>query len=348
MTLRVALIGYGTGGAVFHAPLISSVPELRLDAIVTSRRDDVLARYPGVEVLDGTDRLWEATDRYDLVVISVPNRKHVALAREALTSGMPVVLDKPVAATAADARSLAALAAVRGLPVIPFHNRRWDGDFRTVAQLVEDGALGAVPRLESRFERWRPRVKESWKESADPRDAGGVLFDLGAHLIDQAVALFGRPGTVYAEIDTRRPGATTSDDVFVALTHPGGEHSHLWMSATAADLGPRFRILGADASYVVSGMDPQEDALREGRTPADDPAWGQAPSDRYGRRGTPDDTRPEPTMPGAYQEFYRAVARTLTENAPPPVDLNDAITGLDIIEAATESSKTRTTITLKP
>ncbi|MFD0689401.1 Gfo/Idh/MocA family oxidoreductase [Actinomadura fibrosa] len=341
MDLRVALIGYGTGGSVFHAPLVSAVPGLRLAAVVTGnpeRQRAVRERYPETRILDSADRLWEAGGAYDLVVVTAPNRQHVPLARTALTSGLPVVLDKPVAATAADARSLAALSAVRGLPVIPFHNRRWDGDFRTVRRLVDEGALGGVLRFESRFERWRPKVKAGWKESGDPRDAGGILYDLGSHLIDQAIALFGRPERVYAEIDARRPGAAAPDDVFVALAHAGGVRSHLWMSATAARLGPRFRVLGDRAAYEVFGMDGQEDALRAGRTPAD-PGFGVADPEAYGRVGTPGDERPEPTEDGAYQEFYAGVVRTLRDGAPPPVALADAIAGLEAVEAAIRSSR---------
>lgn len=340
MSLRVALIGYGTGGAVFHAPLISSVPDLELSAVVTGnpeRQAAVRSRYPDARVLDHPDRVWQTNGEYDLVVVTAPNRQHVPLARTALTTGLPVVLDKPVAATAADARSLAALSAVRGQPVIPFHNRRWDGDFRTVRRLVGAGAIGGVQRFESRFERWRPEVKPGWKESSDPRDAGGILYDLGSHLIDQAIALFGRPERVYAELDVRRPGAESVDDAFVALAHPHGVRSHLWMSATAAELGPRFRVLGDRAAYTVHGMDGQEDALREGRTPEDE-HWGEAPPESYGSLGTPGETRPEPTDPGAYQDFYIGVARTLRGESPPPVTLTDAIAGLEVIEAALRSA----------
>ncbi|WP_207944514.1 Gfo/Idh/MocA family oxidoreductase [Actinomadura rubrisoli] len=341
MDLRVALIGYGTGGSVFHAPLISSVPGLRLAAVVTGdpeRQRAVRDRYPEAKVLAAADRLWEASGAYDLVVVAAPNRQHVPLARTALTSGLPVVVDKPAAASAADARSLAALSAVRGLPVIPFHNRRWDGDYRTAWRLIASGALGDVLRLESRFERWRPEVRAGWKESGDPRDAGGILHDLGPHLIDQAVALFGRPERVYAEVDARRRGAAAADDAFVALTHRGGTRCHLWMSATAARPGPRFRILGSRAAYTVSGMDGQENALRAGLTPQD-PEYGVTPPEAYGRLGTPGDDRPEPTENGAYQDFYAGVGRALRGEGPPPVDLGDAITGLEVIEAAIRSAQ---------
>ncbi|RFS82460.1 oxidoreductase [Actinomadura spongiicola] len=348
MDLRVALIGYGTGGSVFHAPLISSVPGMRLAAVVTGdaeRRRAVRERYPDTEVVDGPDRLWGSARAYDLVVVAAPNRWHVPLARTALTSGLPVVVDKPVAASTADARSLAALSAVRGLPVFPFHNRRWDGDYRTAQHLITSGTLGDIRRFESRFERWRPKVTESWKESADPRDAGGVLFDLGTHLIDQAVALFGRPTTVYAEIDTRRPAGTSPDDVFVALAHRGGVRSHLWTSATAARPGPRLRVLGSRAAYTVTGMDAQEERLRGGLTPAD-AGYGAVPAESYGVIGTPGDERPEPTLPGAYHDFYAAVARALTGDAPPPVTLADAITGLEVVEAAARSAAEGTVIDL--
>ncbi|REF00393.1 Gfo/Idh/MocA family protein [Thermomonospora umbrina] len=341
MALRVALIGYGTGGAVFHAPLIDSVPDLTLSAVVTGnpqRRQAVHDRHPDTRILDTTARLWDTAASYDLVVITAPNRRHVPLAREALHAGLPVVIDKPVAVTAAQAHDLAALADARGLAAIPFHNRRWDGDFRTLRRLVHDGDLGDVQRLESRFERWRPTIKPGWKESADPRDAGSILYDLGPHLIDQALVLFGRPDRVYAELDIRRPDAQTHDDAFVALEHAGGVRTHLWMSATAADLGPRFRALGSRASYVTYGLDGQEDALRAGRTPLDD-GWGQAPPESYGRLGTPGDTRTVPTSPGAYQDFYLATARALRGEAPPPVDFMDAVHGIEIIEAALRSAE---------
>lgn len=336
MTLRVALIGYGLGGAAFHAPLITSVPGLVLVAVVTGnpgRQDAVRQRYPGVAVLPEPELVFRDSGGYDLVVITTPNRTHVPLATEALRAGLPVVIDKPVAVTTAQARGLAEI----GPAVFPFHNRRWDGDFRTIRRLIAEGALGDVQRFESRFERWRPEVKESWKESKDPADAGSILYDLGTHLIDQAICLFGPPTHVYAEVDTRRPQAAAADDVFLGLTHAGGTRSHLWMSATAADLGPRFRVLGDRASYVVHGMDGQEDALRAGRTPRE-PGWGQMPPETYGFLGVPGRARPVRTDPGAYQEFYSGVAAALAHGKPSPVPLADAIAGLEVIEAALRSA----------
>jgi predicted dehydrogenase len=258
-----------------------------------------------------------------------------------------VVIDKPVATAVADARALEALAAERGLLAVPFHNRRWDGDFRTVRRLLAEDALGRVHRFESRFERWRPQIKPGWKESADPADAGSILYDLGSHLIDQAVTLFGRPRQVYAEIDTRRPGAAVADDVFVALTHAGGHRSHLWMSAIAAHLGPRFRVLGDRAAYLVSGLDGQEEALRAGRTPLDG-GWGLEPPESYGLIGTPGSMRTQATEPGAYQDFYAELARAVRGEAPPPVPLADAILGLEVIEAAVRSAAEGRIVELPP
>jgi predicted dehydrogenase len=328
-TLRVALLGYGTGGAVFHAPLVAAAPDLDLAAVVTSdpgRQASVRSRYPDAEVLDRPDPVWAGG--YDLVVITTPNRTHVPLARAALDAGLPVVVDKPVAPTAAEARSLAG-----GPLVVPFHNRRWDGDFRTVERLRAEGALGRVLRFESRFTRWRPEIKPGWKETADPAAAGGVLYDLGSHLVDQAITLFGPPSEVYAEVDVRRPGAEAADDAFVALTHDGGVRSHLWMSAVSADLGPRFRVLGDRAAYTSYGLDVQEAQLREGLTP-DDPAYGVTPPEGHGLLGVPEHARPYPTERGRYQDFYPAVAAAVRGEAPPPVTLDDAVVCLEVIEAA--------------
>ncbi|ROO88373.1 putative dehydrogenase [Actinocorallia herbida] len=336
MTLRVVLIGYGLGGAAFHAPLISSVPGMMLVAVVTGnpeRQEAVRQRYPGVAVLPDASAVFAEPQHCDLVVVSTPNRTHVPLATAALKSGLPVVVDKPVAVTAAQARELESY----GPPVFPYHNRRWDGDFRTARRLIAEGALGKVQRFESRFERWRPEVTESWKESRDPSDAGSILYDLGTHLVDQSICLFGPPTHVYAEVDTRREGAQVPDDVFLGLTHEGGVRSHLWMSATAADLGPRFRVLGSEASYVIQGMDGQEAALRAGRSPRE-PGWGQMPPESYGLLGVPGRARPVRTDAGAYQDFYRGVAATLQEDAPPPVPMSDAIAGLEVIEAALRSA----------
>ncbi|MCC9307924.1 Gfo/Idh/MocA family oxidoreductase [Kitasatospora sp. RB6PN24] len=344
--LRVGLIGYGLAGSVFHAPLISTTPGLRLAAIVTAdpeRRAQAAARHPQARLLGAADELWPLG--LDLVVVATPNRTHIPLATAALHAGLPVVVDKPLAATAAEGAALAALAESRGLLLSVFQNRRWDGDFRTVSELVRAGQLGRVHRFESRFERWRPQLKGGWRELGDPTEVGGVLYDLGSHLVDQALTLFGPAAQVYAEVDLRRVGAQADDDAFIALTHTGGTRSHLWMSAAAAHLGPRFRVLGSQASYTSWGLDGQEDALRAGRTPLDE-GWGRTPAERYGRLGTVDDSISRPTLPGAYQEYYQGIALALRGQGAAPVEPREAVAALAVLEAARRSAAEGRTVTL--
>ena len=348
--IRVALVGYGYGGSTFHAPLISTTPAMVLAGVVTrdpARAAEVGRRYPGCRVLDRPDDLFAEPGAWDVIVVSTPNRTHVGLATAALEAGLHCVVDKPVAADPSAARDLGRLAAARARLLVPFHNRRWDGDFLTVRALVDDGRLGTVHRFESRFERWRPDPSvgrgPGWKDDPDPAAGGGLLFDLGSHLVDQALVLWGRPRDVYAELDARRPGVHVDDDAFVALSWNDGRRAHLWASALAADPGPRFRVLGSRSAYVKWGMDPQEDALRGGLTPAvlD---WGAAPPDTWGRLGGD----PVPTVPGAYPRFYAALASSVRDGAPPPVAWADAVTGLEILDAARRSAAGRSVVELAP
>ncbi|MFI1095182.1 Gfo/Idh/MocA family oxidoreductase [Streptomyces sp. NPDC020917] len=348
--LRVALVGYGPAGSFFHAPLIAATPGLVLDTIVTGsqeRRAQAGAAHPGVAFAATADELWTRAGELDLVVLASPNRTHVPLATTALQAGLPVVVDKPLAGSAAEARALAALAEARGLLLSVFQNRRWDSDFLTLKALLADRELGEVQRFESRFERWRPQLKGGWRESGDPAEIGGLLYDLGSHLVDQALTLFGPARQVYAESDVRRPGAAADDDSFIAVTHTSGVRSHLWMSATTARLGPRFRVLGSTGGFVTYGLDPQEAALREGLRPgADGPAWGAEPQSAWGTAGTDDDVRTVPSLPGDYPAFYAAIETALREGTAPPVTALEAADALDVIEAAHRSARTGTTVTL--
>ncbi len=344
--LRVALVGYGMGGSMFHAPFIAADPRLQLDFVVTAnpdRRSAVLARYPDTRLIDSTDDLLARLDDIDLVVVTTPNSTHEAIAEAVLSRRRPVVVDKPVTVTAAGTRRLAGLAQEVGRTIVPFHNRRWDGDFRTVVSLLQSGELGVLTTFESRYERWQPEVNRSveraWKNDPQSGAGTGILFDLGTHVIDQAVMLFGRPQAVYAEVANRRTGSQVDDDVFVALHYPHGPRVHLWMSAVAADQGPRFRLLGDVSAYVKRGMDVQEALLSDGRSPTE-PGWGKEPPALWGHIGAGTEWRAVPTLAGAYQLFYAGIALHLLEGAPPPVDIADAITTADIIEAAYRSSRT--------
>jgi predicted dehydrogenase len=337
---RVAIIGYGLAGSVFHAPLIAATPGLELAAVVTSnpeRAAQAAADHPGASVLAAPDEVWRRADSLDLVVIATPNSSHAPLALKAIAEGLPLVIDKPFARSVAEASSVLEAARASGVALTVYQNRRWDGDFLTLQRLLGEGALGSISRFESRFERWRPVPKPGWRESGSPADAGGLLFDLGAHLIDQALVLFGPVTRVYAEVDRRRPNIEAPDDVHLVLTHAGGVHSDLWASAVASDLGARFRVLGDRAAYVKHGLDIQEDALRAGGRPDRDESWGFEAEASWGSLGTPGDSSPVATEAGAYQRFYAGVATALRDGVPMPVDPRDSIEGLRIIEAAQQS-----------
>jgi scyllo-inositol 2-dehydrogenase (NADP+) len=338
--VRIGLIGYGLAGASFHAPIIQAVPGLRLAAVVTSdpgRAAAVADRHGAVVVLPDADALWRRAEALDAVVIASPNRTHVPLALAALDAGLHVVVDKPLAATTIDARRLCDAAEGAGRVLTVYQNRRWDGDFLTLRRLLADGLLGDVLRYESRFEKWRPAPKPGWRESDDPRDAGGILYDLGSHLVDQALVLFGPVRAVYAELDRRRPGALVDDDAFVALTHESGVRSHLWMSAVAGQSGPRMRVLGSRGTWTKRGLDVQEAALRAARAPHG-PDWGEEPESAWGVLGADENVRPVPTEPGDYRRFYAALVAAIRHGAPPPVDPRDAVASLQILEAARRSA----------
>jgi scyllo-inositol 2-dehydrogenase (NADP+) len=339
--IRVGLIGYGLGGSAFHAPFIATTPGLQLAAVVTrddARRREVAARYPSARVVDDVDALLRDDADVELVVVSTPNRLHHQLAVQAIDAGRHVVVDKPMVPTAAEARALSARAHARGVVLAPFMNRRWDGDFQTLRALIADGALGEPTRLESRFERWRPTPSGGWREREEPGEAGGTLFDLGSHLVDQALVLFGPVAGVYAELDRRRAGAEVDDDAFVALTHASGARSHLHMSAVAAQEGPRFRLLGTRGAFTKWGLDVQEAALRAGAVPSG-PGWGVEPAAAHGLLGVGVDSRRVPTIRGDYGAFYRGLVAAVREGAPPPVSPLDAVAGLTVIEAARDSAR---------
>ncbi len=345
-SIRVGLLGYGLAGSVFHGPLIAATPGLWLAAIVTSepaRAARAQADHPDARLVASPDELWSMAGELDLAVVATPNRTHVPLALAALEAGLAVVVDKPLAPSAAEGRRVLAAARERGHPLTVFQNRRWDGDFLTVRRLLAAGDLGRVSRFESRFERWRPVIEPGFRESSGAEDAGGVLFDLGAHLIDQALQIFGPVTTVYAEADRRRVGALVDDDAFVALTHASGTHSHLWMSAATAQPGPRFRVLGDRAGYTKTGLDVQEEALAGGARPGD-PGFGEDDPQRWGLLGSEGNLRAVPTERGRYDAFYAGVLAALRKGAPMPVDPADSVRVIELIEAAHGSAAAGETV----
>jgi scyllo-inositol 2-dehydrogenase (NADP+) len=334
---RAALIGYGLAGSLFHGPLIAAAPEISLVTVVTGNRDraaQARTEHPGITVEPRPEAVWERADEHDLVVIATPNDSHVELATQAIDAGLAVVVDKPLAVTSAGARDLVGRAERAEVPLTVFHNRRWDSDQMTLRRLIADGSLGDIGRYESRFERWRPELRgDAWREATAPREGGGVLLDLGTHLVDQALTLFGPASGVYGEVDRRR-GGPADDDVFLALEHAGGVRSHLWASSVAGAPGPRLRVLGSRAAFVVDELDGQEDALRAGLRPATAVDWGAEPESRWGRLARGEASEPVQSEHGAWPRFYERVGRALNGDGPMPVDPQDAVMVLEIIERA--------------
>lgn len=336
MTHRVGIIGYGLAGRVFHAPLIDAEPGLELAAIVTGdpgRAADAEGRYPHARIIPDVGRLL--AEGVELIVVAGPTPRHVELAERAIGAGIAVAVDKPLAVHAADAKRLVDLAESGGVPLTVFQNRRFDGDFLTVQKLIRDGRLGEVWRFESRFEWISSRPRPEWKVGTSGAEGGGVTYDLGSHLIDQAIRLFGPVAEVYGELNVRRPGGANDDDAFIALTHASGVRSHLGMASLVAQRGFRFRVLGSESAYTKWGLDPQEGQLAGGMSPLD-PEYGTTAAGEDGRVGRDGETETVPTERGAYRDFYRGVAEALDGTAPMPVDPRDAIEPVRIIEQLQE------------
>jgi predicted dehydrogenase len=342
---RVALIGYGLAGANFHAPFIHRTANLELTAIVTSdsqRASQAVSEYPETKILSQASEVFSSASKYDLLVIAAPNKFHYPLCVQGLESGLAVVVDKPIATSSEQVRTLIDLSRKQKKLLTVFQNRRWDADFLTMQKIIASNSLGKLTRFESRFERFRPEPKkEAWRESAEAADAGGLLFDLGSHLIDQACVLFGRPHSVYAEVRTVRPDALVDDDVFVALKFAHEIVAHLWASCVASSPAPRFRLSGINGSFEKYGLDPQEDALRAGKRPVG-AEWGVEAEDSWGhiysgKNGVV--TREKiPSECGAYQHFYANLAAALVGKSELAVKPEEALLTTEIIEAAFRSS----------
>ncbi|WP_125614802.1 Gfo/Idh/MocA family oxidoreductase [Specibacter cremeus] len=334
--LRAAVVGYGISGRVFHAPLIAADPRYRLAAIVTGdpdRRRQAANRYPNTQILGRPGELLAQAGDFDVVILGTPPATHFELAAAAIEAGLHVVVDKPFVATSTEGQELIARAERAGVVLTVFQNRRWDADFLTLKRLLREGDLGEVRSFESRFEWWRPDGFGNWRDEATIAQGGGILHDLGAHLIDQAIDLFGPVTGSYGETDrdTREP-ADADREAFVSLRHASGVRSRLWMNGRAAQVGARFHVLGSRAGYTKWGLDGQEPALDSGLTPAD-PDYGVEPEAAWGRIGVDGATTPVPAERGAYPEFYRLLADAVLDGGPLPVDPEESLATLRIIEA---------------
>ena len=339
--VRFGVVGYGFGARYFHTPLIRSSPECELVGVVTTsaeRKALVEHDKAGTPTFESLQALVDAG--VEAVAISTPTPTHTEVTEAALRLGLAVVCDKAFALTAGAALHTVDLADARGLVLSPYQNRRWDSDFRTVQKLVADGALGTMTRMESRFERFAPQ--------AGPGPSGaGSLLDFGSHLVDQALVLLGPATAVYAEFRLRENGL--DDDVFVALTHAGGARSQLWGNWSQSAPGPRFRVTGTEATYVLQPSDSQEAALLAGETPATlGDKWGVEPAESHGTLYRGMTSAPHPTERGRWDTFYPAFAGAVRGRNAPPVAMRDAVASATVLDAARLSATRGVVVPVPP
>jgi len=307
--LNVGLVGFGFAGKVFHAPVIRVVDGLRLTTIV-QRHGPPDQRYADVEFVRSVDELL--TRNIDLVVVATPNTSHHPIAKRCLLAGRHVVVDKPFTPTLAEAQDLVQIAKQQRRIVTVYQDRRYTGDFVTVQHVAGEGALGRVVTFESHFDRFRPELKpNAWREQAHP--GSGVWFDIGPHLFDQALLLFGVPEAVGADIRIERDGAVV-DDAFDVTLYYARTRATLRGSMMAMPVGPTWIVHGTKGSFIKYGMDPQEGALKEGRTP-DEPDWDTEPESMYGKLTTPEGSRVVPTLRSSFARYYENVRDVLLGKA---------------------------------
>ncbi len=330
--IRVALIGYGYSACTFHVPLIRAVSRLSVELVASSRPDHVRAELPGMEVEADPMRVIVAPG-IDLVVIATPNDTHFPLAQAALRAGKHVVVDKPMTPSLSEACELRTTAQAHGRLLSVFHNRRWDSDFLSVRQAMHEGLIGEARHFESRIERFRPQVRDRWRERPGP--ATGLWWDLGPHLVDQALALFGWPDSVQANLARQRSGSTTEDWAHVVLGF-GAIRAVLHAGMLAAIPGPRFVVHGTRGSLIKAHPDRQEQQLLAGLRPGD-PEWG-IDSDPVQWRCDDGPIQTRAAVSGDQSRFYVELAEAIAGERPNPVPPDEAIRVMAVIEAAVRSA----------
>jgi scyllo-inositol 2-dehydrogenase (NADP+) len=347
--INVGLIGYGFAGRTFHAPVIASVPELKLASVVQRSGDGAKERYPWVRIVRDTESLY-ADPSIDLVVVTTPSTDHYSFTKAALLAGKHVVVEKPFTATTEEADELIGLARERGLVLSVFHNRRWDGDFLTLSQIVRQGIVGRLTDAEFRWERFSPIANpERWRDSGGP--GTGVFYDLGVHFLDQALSLFGTPLQIKADIRTIRDGAVSDDAFDVTLTYADGLRLALRSMLLARQPGPRYTLHGTAGTFVKYGEDPQEGALKAGLSPGT-PGWGDEPEESWGAieadMGGLRFSGRIRTLPGSYQSYYRNVAGAINGTAELAVKPEEARMAVRLIELGLQSAREQRTVEVTP
>ncbi|WP_273831772.1 oxidoreductase [Guptibacillus sedimenti] len=332
--VKVGLVGFGFSGATFHAPVIEAVEGLTISTVVSSNADKVHRSFPEVNVVSSMEELL-TDEEIELVIITTPNEFHFPMAKQALEAGMHVVLEKPFTVSVEEGERLIAVAEEGDRLLSVYHNRRYDSDFLTIQQLIKEERLGSVITYEAHYDRYRAEVRDRWREQ--DKKGSGILFDLGSHLIDQALTLFGKPDGVYADIMAQREEGKT-DDYFHLILHYGKKRVILHGGSLVKKHGPRYQIHGIKGSFLKWGIDPQEEALIAGRVPGD-AGWGEEAREQFGVLTNEEGDHVVKTLPGSYQTYYKEVYQALKEDSAPPVTAEEALNVIKVIELAFKSSE---------
>lgn len=341
--IKVGVIGYGGSAKVFHLPLIEGCKGLKLVAISTGQTDGVRSRYPGISIYPTAQELIQQSTA-ELIIITAPNNVHYDLSRACLEQGKHVVIEKPMVTSVAQARKLAVLAASAQGTLSVFHNRRWDGDFLTVKKVLERGSLGQLRVFESHFDRYRPSVPQRWRDQ--PGEGTGVWFDLGAHLLDQVVCLFGPPDAVTGRCLPLRDNSQVSDYFHVQLHYSSCEVI-LHASPFCAGPNQRFHLQGTEGSFIKFGMDPQEDQLKEGLA-LSHAQFGYEDAEYYGRLYTGEGYRTVATERGCYSGYYDQICEAIHLGTEPPVGIDAGVSNIELLALAQLSSEQGKTLVYKP
>ncbi|WP_163337481.1 Gfo/Idh/MocA family oxidoreductase [Desulfopila sp. IMCC35008] len=342
--IKAAILGFGLSGAIFHAPFLEAADRFELAVILQRKGESAARAYPRARIAGNLESVL-GDKSIELVVVGTPNALHFEMARQALLAGKHVIVDKPFTPTVAEAQELIGLARKKGLHLFVFHNRRWDGDFMTLRMIIEEGKLGEIVSYDASYDRYAPSLNSKpWKETAGPGIS--ILHDLGTHIIDQAVCLFGRPEAVTGHLVTQREGSSVSDGFTVRL-HYSGLHATLRSSLLVLEEGPRYVIHGRNGSFVKYGVDPQEDDMQAGCRPLDS-GWGEDAEEKWGvlhtRVNSVSKRETVPTLPGNYMHFYDNVAAVIRDGAPIAMTAEEALVTVRIIEAVQESHREGRTI----
>lgn len=337
--IKTAIVGFGSVAEKMHAPLIDVCPDLDLVEVVERHSNLCEQQYPGVKTFRSFEELLSEGSS-ELIVITTPNEFHFPMAKLALESGKHVVVDKPITIHSWQAEELQKLASEKGLICTAFQNRRFDGDFRTVQEILQNGSLGEVHYIESHFDRFRPQPRDNWREKEVP--GNGITYDLGTHLIDQICVLWGAPESITATIRKQRP-QVVADDYFDIQLDYGNRLARVTAGVLVNAPTPKFLVLGEKGTYQKFGLDVQEEAFKEGRKPIGE-NWGLEEADKWGKVYLEEKINPYPTLRGDYRFFYNNIAKAILLGEPLLVRLEEAIVVLKLIESAFLSSEQRKTI----